>query len=67
MITDTNSISSQLRESDALGAQLGKIMNNAAKKCNKLLKLIGYGVQFRAEFYKLEDKHLITENQEPKN
>lgn len=48
------SISDQLKSGEISGAKVAKIMNAAKEKVDKLLAPLGYGVNFQADFYKIE-------------
>lgn len=50
------SISEKMKAGEDLGSKVAIIMNVARAKANKLLEKEGYGVDFRADFYRLEDK-----------
>ena len=51
---------------DSLGGQIAKMMNNATRRANKLLKPLGYCINVQVDFCELlkdEDKQtLIKEN-----
>lgn len=57
------SVSEQMKEADATGAKVAKIMNEAREKANKILKKSGHFVNINIDFCKIND----SENKEVLN
>lgn len=61
------SIGERARGLEKLGAKVAKIMNKAREQCNKLLEPLGYGVNFKAEFYRTDTDEIPPEITEKLN
>lgn len=48
-------VSQKAKLATLLGEQVGKVMNRALIKCNKLLKKYGYSVSVDLKFHELEE------------
>lgn len=57
---DQRSFSEKAKEANSLGEEVGKIMNEALKKCNKKLKKHGYSVSVTLNFHDEKNKEEIN-------
>lgn len=48
-------MSEKAKIANLLGEEVGKIINKALTKCNKMLKKYGYSVSVTLNFHELED------------
>jgi hypothetical protein len=48
-------MSERARLADTIGEQVGKVLNRAVIKCNKMLKKYGYMVSVTLDFHELKD------------